>query len=246
MKYINLYTNAESVEYSRRMGWDGVCAAGEYNGNSGFRKFVEEVRSLGDDVSAGAVVSGDMRKNARKALDAGADLVFADGRGVEDSRRASECWEVDFIVNPEVNDGRDGINQWNSGLDHVTVSFIAERGIGYCVNTDNILHARGVKRARLFGRVMQNIRLCRKYGVRVVFSSGARSKWGVRNPHDLILLARSLGVSVGGARDTVSKNPAYFVKKAADRNSPDVIMKGVEVLDWSSQERKPKRKYGWY
>ncbi len=227
MKCHNLCTAAGSVEMCRRLGWDTICS------------------SHGGDMGC-AVVSGRVRKNARKALDGGADIIVADGRLEKDAREASETWEVDLIADPELNADRDPVNQWSGGLDHIMCSFMNERGIGYCVNADNILDAGGRDRVRVLGRITQNIRLCKKYKVKVVFACGTRSKWNVRSPHDLMEIAKLTGLSSSDARKTVSKNPQFFIDKAVKRNDPDVLLKGLEVVDWGSQKKKPNRRYGWY
>jgi RNase P/RNase MRP subunit p30 len=246
MRHVDLYTGIGCVEQEKRMGWDRTCAVAEYKGKGEFKKYRENAVALGDDVLVGALISGDARKNARKALDAQADVIIADGRIEDACRTASECWEVDLIVNPELTGSRDLLDQWSSGLDHVMASFMAERGIGYCVNTANILDAAGVKRARLLGRIMQNLRLARKYRVNIVFATGARDKWSIRSPSDLAQLAKTLGLPDAESRKTVSQNPLFYVKRASERNNPDILTKGLEVVDWGSQQRKPKRKYGWY
>jgi len=246
MEYVDLFLSPGCADTARRVGWSTVCAVSEYRDKGGFIRFRDETRKAGGHMLAGALVSGDVIKKAREALDCEADIILADGRTDDACREASESWEVDLIVNPELNEGRDLIDQRNSGLDHVIASFMAERGTGYCVNASSILNTGGVKRSQLLGRIMQNIRLARRYGVKVVFASGAADAWCVRSPHDLALLARTVGLTADDAARSVSENPGFYAKRAADRGSPDVLMKGLEVVRWGTQQRKPKRRYGWY
>ena len=131
-------------------------------------------------------------------------------------------------------------------MDHVICAFMAERNIGYLICFGNILHSNSQRRTRLFGRISQNIMLCRKYKVKVVLSSGARTVWDVKNPWDLAIMSRFLGMSDGESMAAVSKNTLHFVKKASERNSQNILLSGLEVKDWGSHERKPKQKYGWY
>lgn len=243
MRYSNLLTCPDAVDFGRRMGWGGFCVVGEYGG--GFKKFAEDAGRLGEGVLIGALLTGEVSKGAKKALEL-ADLVIVDGRAEDATREASESWEVDLIVNPELNEERDLIRQRASGLDHVACAFMGQRNIGYCVNVDNILHTSQARRAQLLGRIMQNLMLARKYGVRVVMSCGASSRWDVRSPHALMALGRCLGMKVSEARDSVAKNPGHFLMKAASRSSPDVLTAGVEVRSWGAQERRPNRKHGWY
>jgi RNase P/RNase MRP subunit p30 len=244
MKCYDLYADEKTAQAHKRLGWEGICAVSDNSAD--IKRISEGEKLLGRETLAGALLSADVEKGARKALDAGADLVIVDGRTEDAARGASESWDVDLIVNPEMNEERDLIDQWNSGLDHVMSSFMAERGIGYCINAGNIRHSNGLRRVRLLGRIGQNIRLARKYGVRIVLTSGARNDLDVRNPNDLSEVGMMLGLCEKEAYDSVSKNPAYYVRKAFDRNSQDILMKGLTVKSWGSQQRKPKRKYGWY
>jgi RNase P/RNase MRP subunit p30 len=242
--YNNLFTCQDAIEFGRRMGWDKFCLVGEY-GRGDLKKNVGAGSQTRPDVITGVLVTSDVAKNAKKALDL-ADIVLVDGRTEDAAREASESWDIDLIVNAELGQERDLIRQRSSGLDHVIASFMSQRNIGYCVNVDNIIHASGARRSQLLGRVIQNIMISRKYDVKVVLSCGQVSRWDLRNPHALMAVGRCLGLNLSESRDTVSKNPDYFIKKAAARNNPDIITEGVEVKSWGKQDRKPNRKHGWY
>lgn len=244
MKCYDLLADARTIEAHRRLGWDGICATVEFGAE--FKKNSENARKTGAEVKIGALLTKDVEKNARKALDMGAYLVLADGRSDDVARAASESWDVDLIVNPEPNEERDLVDQWSSGLDHIMASFMAEREIGYCVNAGNVLHSEGMRRVRLLGRIGQNLMLARKYGLRVVLASGARSDYDVRNRNDLMEVGRMLGMSESAACESICENPTFFIEKASSRSDQDVIMRGLIVKNWGTLERKPKRKYGWY
>jgi RNase P/RNase MRP subunit p30 len=239
----DLFASPDALDFGRRLGWGGFCVAAEYG--SGFGRFAGEARKLPGDVLVGALIAADAAKNARRALDA-ADLVLVDGRREDICREASETWEVDLIVNPELNEERDLIRQRSSGLDHVMAAFMAERDIGYLVNVDNILDSWGQKRTQLTGRIRQNIMLAKKYGVRVALSCGMADGWHMRNPGDMEVLGRFLGLGDSHARDSVSENALHFARKALSRNDPDTLMRGLTVKSWGHQERRSKAKYGWY
>jgi RNase P/RNase MRP subunit p30 len=244
MPCIDLFGCLEGLEVGRRLGWEGFCVVGEFGGGD-FRSFVSTVKARDASLLAGALVKNDVSRNAKRAIES-ADLVFADARQDDAARQAAESWDVDLIVNPELNENKDLIHQRSSGLDHVIAAFMAERDIGYLVNFDNILLSSGARRAQLVGRISQNLMLADKYGVRVVFGSGERSRWHMRNPSDIEATARMLGMGASQARDALRRNTQYFAAKAHDRNDPDIIMRGVSVRRWGSQQRLPKRKGGWY
>jgi len=244
MKHYDLYADGRCADAYRRLGWDGFCVTVGYG--TDYRRLQDGARRLGGDVSVGAVLTKDVEKDAKKAIDLGADLVIVDGRTDEPARAASESWDVDLIVNPELNEERDLVDQWSSGLDHIMSSFMAERDIGYLVNCGNLLHSSGLRRTRLIGRIMQNLRLAKKYGFKVVVSSGSRTPQDARNPSDLTQVAMMLGMDEDAAENATSKNTEHFMKKSHDRNSGDVLMRGLSVKSWGAAERRPKRKHGWY
>ncbi|MFH0861831.1 MAG: RNase P subunit p30 family protein [Candidatus Altiarchaeota archaeon] len=244
MKCYDLLTDPATLEAHIRLGWDGILAACEFGAD--FRGFAESARKRGRNVLVGAIISEAPEKAAHKALDLGADLVVVDGRNEDAARAASESWEVDLIVNPEMNEERDLVDQWSGGIDHVMAAFMAERRVGYLVNAGNVLHANGMRRARLLGRIGQNIRVARKYGVNVVLGCGARTDLDVRSPHDLADGGMMLGLTEAQSKAAVGKNTEEYAGRAKDRSDPDVILRGLTVKSWGTQQRRQKRKYGWY
>jgi RNase P/RNase MRP subunit p30 len=242
-RHVNLCACAASAEACRRLGWDGFCVAVDFGGD--FKRLSETSRSLGEGALLGAVVRSDVAKNAKRAVEA-ADLVLVDGRLEDVCREASESWDVDIIMNPELNDGKDLLKQGSGGLDDKTAAFMAERGIGYLVNADNLIDSSGPRRAKLLGRIMQNLRLARKAGVPVAFGCGQASPLHVRRPRDLAALALVLGLPRDEAENAVSRIPSGFAKKALERKDPDMITAGLEVRSWGSQQPRGKRRHGWY
>jgi RNase P/RNase MRP subunit p30 len=245
MKYHDLFASEESLDTLRSMGWSGFCVPVEYDGAGEFKKRSQQVKALGTDVLVGALITSDVGNRAKSAIEA-ADLVIVDVRGEAVCRDASESYEVDLIVNPELNDGRDLIDSRSSGLDHVTCAFLAERDIGYCINLGNVLYSSGVRRAQLLSRIQQNVRLERKYGVKMALSCAARRKAEARNPHDIMNFAANIGLSAQQARQAASANPQHYIQRALQRSSPDIITHGLTVATWGAQGMRPKRKSGWY
>jgi len=241
MKYFDIFCGPEAVDAAGAFGWDGVCVVGDFN--SDYAKFAAKAHR--GNALTGVVLTGNISRDAKRALDL-ADLVFVDGRSEEAAREASESWDVDLIVNPELNVERDMIHQLTSGLDDVMAAFMAERGIGYCVNFGNILHSTGLRRVRLLGRIRQNIRLASKYSVPVVLSCGATSKLDMRSPHDITSLGLMIGLNRHDSLKAVSSNAEQYIRRAADRSSQDVIFRGLKVKSWGQQGQKPKRRHGWY
>jgi len=230
----------EILKTAEILEWDGICLTRKFDKN--FGKFCDEVSGL--DVLIGAMVTSPVQKNARNALEP-ADIILVDGGDEAINRKASECWEVDILAHPERNSNKDFMHQRNSGIDHIMARFMHERCIAIEISFAEVLNSSGISRARILGRMRQNVILAKKYKTPVVLTSGARDKWGLRAPGDLMAFGRCLGMTELEARGAVC--PAGILKKVRDRKNPNVILNGLEVLDWGkSKPREKKRLYGWY
>lgn len=248
-KYCNIHVEwnpvyGEQLDLVKSMGWHCVCFTKEFG--SGFSDFLREVEGLRKNsplrLLTGALVNKPVRRNARKALDK-VDLVFVEGQ----AREASECWEVDVLSRPDKEAERDYMKQRDSGIDHIIARNMLERFIALELNFSDILHSRGRSRAILLGRIRQNIKIALKYNTPIVFTTGSDKLSDLRSPGEMFSLARVLGLSEGAAKATVSSNPMRLIDKSGARRNPDILLKGLEVVDWG-ELKKPSRKkmYGWY
>ncbi|MFH1125690.1 MAG: RNase P subunit p30 family protein [Candidatus Altiarchaeota archaeon] len=224
------------------LGWSGVSVVQEME-KAGKSKLPKKIGET--EIYNGVLISKDVEKNSRKALDF-ADLILVSGGDDDINRAASECWEVDILLHPEFNREKDYIDYKNAGLDHVMASFMAERGIALGVDFSQILNSSGRTLVQNIGRIRQNVRIALKYKVPVVLVSGAADIFGLRGPLDFAAIHPLIGVPEHLAKKVVSSFPAYIVQKMNDRNNPNIILKGLEVTDWGKQKPQTKRKYGWY
>ena len=242
----------EKIKSAGLLGWSGICLVKEFD--SDFKSFAAEVAVAGKDsgveVLVGALINPkgaeEVQKKARSAVEV-ADLVLVSGGSEEINRAASECWEVDILCHPERVEGRDLMDQRNSGLDDVMVRFMAERGIAIELDFSGLLNSYGFGRAQILGRMRQNIMLARKYGAPLIITSGATDVFGLRTPQDFLSVCLSIGMDEGHAKKVLEEWPSMLVKKSKDRKNPDILMKGLEVTGWDNCKKTDrKRMYGWY
>jgi ribonuclease P/MRP protein subunit RPP1 len=231
------------LKKASELGWNGICVAVDLKNINQLKDLPEKVSNM--EVYKGVVIPTDVEKNARKALDQ-ADIIIALGGVDEANRQASECWEVDMLVNPELTQEKDHIDYKKAGIDNPTAAFMKERGIALGLDFSRISESQGRSLALTLGRIRQNVRIALKYKIPVVLTSGAREMNGLRTPVDLAQLDRMLGIPQHIGSKIVSEYPETIVKKMKLRNNPNVITKGLEVLDWGKQKPQAKRKYGWY
>jgi ribonuclease P/MRP protein subunit RPP1 len=256
-KYYDLNVGAEDleekIEFARRLGWNGMCIVENFDLN--FKSFSQKIGGIKEneksdiDILTGARISTkiphDIQKKSRDALKY-ADLILVGGGDENINRAASECWEVDVLTHPQTP-GKDFMDQKNSGIDHITARFMAERCIALEIDFSGILNSWGIRRSRVIGKIRQNVMLARKYGVPAIITSGAQDKWSLRAPRELMAIGVSLGMGEGDAKRAVGENPLRIIKKSRDRKDPDVIMKGLEVVEWGDfKPEGEKRMFGWY
>ncbi len=135
----------------------------------------------------------------------------------EHNRNSLEDRKTDILLNPHLNRKIDAMNYRNSGLNDVLCKLAVknEIAIGFTFNE--------IKDEIDLGRIMQNIVLCRKYKVNVIFFTFAKDKYEMKGCQDLLSYLRVIGFTPGEAKNAFSNIDNAFNKKK-------YIMKGFRVL----------------
>ncbi|MFH1721468.1 MAG: RNase P subunit p30 family protein [Candidatus Altiarchaeota archaeon] len=244
-----------TISTAQTLGFTGICVGEKFSDLNRFKDQKKEFSVLQKkspiEILIGACIEirteGEIQKKARNAFDCGADLVFFKPKNVDENRLASECWEIDVLSPPHDTSARDFMNQREAGIDKVCAKNMAERSIALEVSLAQILDSNGRKRAELLGRISQNLKVAKKYKTQVIFTSGAIDPLGMRSPQDFSAILKVLGADEKQAKDIITSNVEKIIQKSHDRNDPDVILKGLKVIDWGKQKpQEPKKKYGWY
>jgi RNase P/RNase MRP subunit p30 len=137
--------------------------------------------------------------------------VFTTGKGgilklakaTGDDRTAIEKRDTDMIYALEEAQKKDFMHHRASGLNQVLCAIAKKRKVVIGFSLASLLNTSGMLRAQIIGRMMQNIRFCRKYKVATSFCSFADSPYQMRSPSDMIALAESIGMTPGEARDSL-------------------------------------------
>lgn len=130
------------------------------------------------------------------------DLNIIFGGSENLNRNAVENKKVDILVSPERNIREDNLHYRNSGLNQVLCKLAAKNKVAIGFSFSDILNSN--ERGKLLGRMMQNVRLCRKYKVKIVFASFARTKYEQRNAKDLMAFARAMGMNGNQANEALN------------------------------------------
>ena len=120
-------------------------------------------------------------------------IVVVQGGDDTVNRDAVSSPNVDILLDPHLGKRRDFMHQRDSGLNHVLCALAKEHNVAIGFSFSAVLRA--PTRAKLLGRMMQNIRLCRKYKVRMVIGSFAKSNEDMRNVKDMQAFFKVLGMT---------------------------------------------------
>ncbi|MBW2991644.1 hypothetical protein KY345_00320 [Candidatus Woesearchaeota archaeon] len=167
----------EFISMAKRLGYSEIC----------FVYSLKDFKRFESDFKVYTAVMED--KNFDKARQR-ADFVIA--KAGEDVRRVIESGKVDFIYGFEEGAKKDLVHYRNSGLNQVLCKLMKEKNAGYFLSLTHLLES---KDPQFLGRVMQNIKLCNKYGVRIGFGSFAVDVLEMRALSDVKALMKILGVS---------------------------------------------------
>jgi len=144
----------------------------------------------------------------------------------ENIRQVVEKKKVDFIFECEKEPRSDFIHQRNSGLNHIICRFAKENNIAVAFSFSSLLNLR--TRAKIMGRMAQNIKLCRKYGLKMIIAPFADEPYKMRAPSDLISLFVTLGMQKSQAKDALTH--AYKLIAEKKHNDGHLLANGVEIV----------------
>ena len=109
-------------------------------------------------------------------------------------RNLIECKKADMIYEFEQQSRKDSMHFRSSGINQVIAKLMKLKNVSYGLSFSQLLNASKEEQARIIGRTMQNIRLCKKYKVKVVVASFARTPYEMRDHKDLVAFAKTLGL----------------------------------------------------
>jgi len=142
----------------------------------------------------------------------------------DNDRKLVEKGKVDLIYGLELESRKDYMHSKASGLDHVLCKLLHLKKVIVGFNFNDLLKAKGEKRALLLGRMSQNIRWCRKYKIKTAIFSFASKASELRNPGDLQALFKLLGMHAKEASDSFLSVEKKILEKRK------TVAKGIKRL----------------
>jgi RNase P/RNase MRP subunit p30 len=127
--------------------------------------------------------------NARKK----SDLIIVKS-SFEKDRWVLEKSKAGIVFGLEESQRKDYMHHRGSGLNQVLCKIAAQKGKTIGFSFSSVLNSNSEGRARIIGRMRQNAMFCRKYKVKTVLASFARSPYEMRVPKDMDAFRRLIGL----------------------------------------------------
>ena len=130
----------------------------------------------------------------RKRINQAKGLIIV--RGINDNvnRAALENKRVKILLSPEYGRKNDSLHFRNSGLNQVLCKLAKKNNIAIGFNLSDILNNDKLTKINILGKMMQNVRFCRKYKVRMIVGSFAKDKYELRSIDSLKAFASCIGM----------------------------------------------------
>ncbi len=112
------------------------------------------------------------------------------------NRKAVETKNVNLLLDPEPELG-DFMHSRNSGLNQVLVKLAKKNNISIGFSFNKIIKLDNLSKAKLLGKIMQNVRLCNKYKVKIYIVNFFNDEIDERAVNDLKYFGLALGMMPG-------------------------------------------------
>ncbi len=190
------------VSTAKRIGYSGICLIEKYASLDKFNK----IKKMANNVDYLKIITGieidadgvkEMKRMVSKASKLTNFIVVSGGK-YKINRAATEDNRVSLLSHPEYK-------RSDSGVDHIMAKFATRNNVAIEINFHEILETFRKVRSFVFSHMKENIELAQKFNTPVVITSGARSKWDMRDPRELSSIGQILGLSLEDSMKAVSQ-----------------------------------------
>ncbi len=192
------------ADFARQLGFSGIAVIRYYT----HQKLSQLPKIEGIDIINAAIVKPsspeDLNAMASKIRN-DVELLIVHGGDYDVNRAACESSLVDMLAHPE-------LGRKDSGLDHICVKAAKENNVAIEINFREVMESYRRRRVYVLSSMKKNVKLCRNYDVKMITTSGAVSKWGLRSGRELASISHLLGLELGTAIDSVSTIPEEILR----------------------------------
>jgi RNase P/RNase MRP subunit p30 len=122
------------------------------------------------------------------------DFKVVEGKEDNEIRRALENKNTELLYGIEKFRIKDKLQYKDSGLNQVLCKLAKKNNIKIGISFNDVLNSKDTGRAKILGRMVQNVVFCNKYKVDVVVCSFANNMNELRGAKDLVAFGKLLGI----------------------------------------------------
>ena len=131
----------------------------------------------------------------------------------EINRMALEDKRTDMLLDPEETRKKDFMKWRNSGLNHVLCKLAEKNNIKIGISFSRLNRMGSEEKSLKIGKIMQNIRLCRKYKAKIVLASFAESEKDLLSGYELKSIGLILGMTPQQVNESLENAGEIFLNK---------------------------------
>lgn len=193
----------EFIEIADKLGISGICFIYKFKNKNDFLQNQDKVNKLQEKteikLSIGLIADS---KNISKAKKLAKIVIY---KSIGNDRHAIEKSKANVVFDLETIATKDSMHHRNSGLNQILCKLANKNNVMIGFSFSTILNEERMIRSQILGRLMQNIRLCRKYKVKTVIASFAEKPYDLRSCYDLKSVFISLGMHPKEAKDSLEE-----------------------------------------
>jgi RNase P/RNase MRP subunit p30 len=211
------------IESAARLGYAYLCLVYDFSDIASKEKLIKELQKTTKiKLFFGIEAEKDEIQKSKKIT----DLVIVKSVAGQD-QAVLEKFFPDILFDLELSKKRDPLHFRESGLNQVLCSLARKKNAAVGFSFSSMLNSKN--KPQMLGRIMQNIRLCRKYRLKTVMASFAKKPIEMRSAHDLMALGIVLGMHASEARSSV-QTVFDIIEQNIKKKSPGYIREGVEII----------------
>jgi len=154
-----------------------------------FLKKIKSKQDLKDSNSCDGYLIDADEKTIRRIIDILKDkkqkkLIAVLGRDNSFNRRMLEKTKINYLISPELAGKKDTLKKRDSGLNHVLAKLAKQNNIEIIIDFFSVKKLEPKEKAIRLGRIMQNIRICRKAKCKIKIASLALNKKEITGEKD--------------------------------------------------------------
>ena len=210
------------------LGYRGICISKYFDGPAKIKDIKKKCECVGKDIGIEIFLGLQARNSKELAkltkLRREYDVLLVQGGDINLNRKAVETPEVDILLHPEYG-------RIDSGFNHIMAKLAHENNVAIEIDFREILLSSKNTRVHILRNMMENIKLCKKFGAPIIICSGSISHLQMKDPKILISMGVVLGLELKEAKESVSKVPENIIKMIKERQDERWIMPGLKVVD---------------